>query len=206
MLTLFGVQVLPLTCPSVAPGPGVIQPCIDPTVPWLGNVDASQPGLFLHLPVIGVGVSILALVYVVLSLMASRMALPPHDPDRPLDQSARTQRTMTLWLPLIFLFYGNSIPVGLFLYLLVSTLYQIGQQFLTTGFGGMFPLFGWTPGFAVDHKPRFPVAAVAAPSPTSRAAGAPARSTPERSALDRSASAASTIRQRGRQGRRGRRR
>jgi hypothetical protein len=206
MLTIFGVQVLPLTCPATPPPPGVIDPCIHTLVPWLGNVDASQPGLFFHLPVLGLGISILAIVYVVLSLIASRMALPPHDPGQALDQGARTQRTMTLWLPLIFLAYGNSIPVGLFLYLLVSTLYQVGQQFLTTGFGGMFPLFGWTPGFAVGHKPRFPVAAVAAPISTSRAPGAPARSKSERSALDRSVSAASTIRQRGRQGRRGRRR
>ena len=113
---------------------------------------------------------------------------------------------MALWLPFITLLYATVIPVGVFIYLIVSTVYQIVQQFLTTGWGGMFPLFGWTPAFAVDHKPRFPVAAPAAPTSSARVAGAPARPKPERSAIDRAASANATIRQRGRQGRRGRRR
>ena len=137
--------------------------------------------------------------------MASRLALPPHDPNIPLDPNARTQRALAIWLPLITILYGNIIPVGVFIYLIVSTLYQIAQQFLTTGWGGMFPLFGRTPAFAVDHKPRFPVAVPTAPTSTSRTAGAPARPNPERSAIDRTASANATIRQRGRQGRRGRR-
>jgi hypothetical protein len=113
---------------------------------------------------------------------------------------------MALWLPLITVLYGSAIPVGVFLYLIVSTLYQIVQQFFTTGWGGMFPLFGRTPAFAVDHSPRFPVAVPTAPKSTARPAGAPAPPNPERSALDRTASANATIRQRGRQGRRGRRR
>jgi hypothetical protein len=87
----------------------------------------------------------------------------------------------------------------------VSTIYQIIQQYLTTGWGGMFPLFQRTPAFAVDHKPRFPVAVPTAPTSNARPAGAPAAPNPERSAIDRTASANATIRQRGRQGRRGRR-
>jgi hypothetical protein len=156
--------------------------------------------------VLGDGISVFAIVYTVLQLVASRMALPPHDPNTPLDQNARTQRSVSLFLPFITLLYGHVIPVGLFIYLIVSTAYQAVQQFLTTGWGSLFPIFGWTPGFAVDHTPRFPVAVIAAPKSSSREAGAPARSKPERSALDRSASANATIRQRGRQGRRGRRR
>src|SRR5262249_28342821 len=159
----------------------------------------------LTLPIIGAGISIFAILYTGLQLIASRLALPPHNPDMPLDQQARTQRSISLWIPLITLLYGSVIPVGVFLYLIVSTLYQIVQQFLTTGWGGMFPLFGRTPAFAVGHTPRFPVAVPSVAAPTSRPAGAPARSSPERSALDRAASANATIRQRGRQGRRGRR-
>ena len=199
MLQVFGVKIFSLACNANS-----LKPCLDTSIPWLGGVDASQPST---VSVFGFAISALAVVYVVISLAASRMALPAHDPTTPLDQSARTQRTMALWLPLIFLVSGNSIPVGLFLYLLVSTIYQIVQQYLTTGWGGMFPIFGWTPAFAVGHTPRFPVAVPSATRPSSsREPGAPARPTPERSALDRSASAASTIRQRGRQGRRGRRR
>lgn len=213
-LKVFGFQVVPLTCPPptlVTAANGVVHyaPCIDSTIPWLGGIHASAfEGLIplpITLPIIGAGISIFAILYTGLQLIASRLALPPHNPYMPLDQQARTQRSLSLWIPLITLVYGSVIPVGVFIYLIVSTLYQIVQQFLTTGFGGMFPLFGRTPAFAVGHTPRFPVAAPSAAASPSRTAGAPARPNPERSALDRAASANATIRQRGRQGRRGRR-
>jgi len=215
-LKIFGYQVVPLTCPpphlvTNAAGHVSYAPCLDSTIPWLAGMHASSfEGLIplpFTIPIVGLaGISIFALVYTALQLVASRMALPPHDPNTPLDQNARTQRAFAIWLPLITVLYGNVIPVGVFLYLIVSTLYQIVQQFLTTGWGGMFPLFGRTPAFAVDHKPRFPVAVPTAPTSTASPAGAPARPNPERSSLDRTASANATIRQRGRQGRRGRRR
>ena len=216
-LKVFGLQLVPLTCPPPVPildTAGNLtgyQPCIDSAIPWLAGIHASAyEGLIplpFTIPIVNLaGISIFALVYTVIQLVASRMALPPHDPDNPPDQNARTQRALAIWLPLITILYGNIIPVGVFLYLIVSTLYQIAQQFLTTGWGGMFPLFGWTPAFAVDHTPRFPVAVPTAPTSTARPAGAPAAPNPERSANDRTASANATIRQRGRQGRRGRRR
>ncbi len=214
-LKVFGFQIVPLTCPppvltTLPDGTQNFAPCIDSTITWLGGIHASGfEGLIplpFALPLIGAGISVFALFYTALQLVASRLALPPHNPDIALDQQARTQRSLSLWLPLITVLYGSAIPVGVFIYLIVSTLYQIVQQFLTTGWGGMFPLFGRTPAFAVDHKPRFPVAAPSAAAPTSRTAGAPARPNPEKSALDRTASANATIRQRGRQGRRGRRR
>jgi YidC/Oxa1 family membrane protein insertase len=215
-LKVFGVQLVPLTCPppvftTLADGTMGFKPCIDSTIPWLGGILASgHQGLIpfpFTIPIVNMtGISIFALVYTGLQLIASRMALPPHDPNNPPDQNARTQRTLAIWMPLITILYGNIIPVGVFLYLLVSTLYQIFQQFFTTGWGGMFPLFGRTPAFAVDHKPRFPVAVPTAPTSTSRPEKAPARPNPDRSSLDRAASADATIRHRGRQGRRGRRR
>ena len=215
-LRVFGFQVVPLTCPpphliaDAVKGTLPYAPCIDSTIPWLGGIHASGfEGLIplpITLPIIGAGISLFAILYTGLQLVASRLALPPHNPDVQLDQQARTQRSLSLWLPLITLLYGSVIPVGVFLYLIVSTLYQIVQQFLTTGWGGMFPLFGRTPAFAVGHTPRFPVAVPSVAASPSRPAGAPARSSPERSALDRTASANATIRQRGRQGRRGRRR
>jgi YidC/Oxa1 family membrane protein insertase len=214
-LKVFGTQVVPLTCPpphliTDAAGHLVYAPCIDSTIPWLLGMHANSfEGLIplpFTIPLVGLaGISVFALVYTALQLIASRLALPKHDPNTPLDQNARTQRAFAIWLPLITVLYGNVIPVGVFLYLIVSTLYQIVQQFLTTGWGGMFPLFGRTPAFAVDHKPRFPVAMPMAPTSTARPAGAPAEPNPERSSLDRTVSANATIRQRGRQGRRGRR-
>jgi hypothetical protein len=214
-LKVFGFQVVPLTCPpphliTLPSGAQGYAPCIDSTISWLGGIHASgfegQIPLPIALPLIGAGISLFALFYTALQLIASRMALPPHDASVPLDSNQRTQRAMALWLPLITVLYGSAIPVGVFIYLIVSTMYQIVQQFFTTGWGGMFPLFGRTPAFAVDHSPRFPVAVPTAPKSTARPAGAPAPPNPERSALDRTASANATIRQRGRQGRRGRRR
>jgi YidC/Oxa1 family membrane protein insertase len=205
MLSVFGVQIIPLTC-----DPTSLRPCLDPTVPWLGGIDASAFAGFIPLPVnlplLGDGISLFALVYTVFQLVASRLALPSNAVGTAGDQNAQTQRTMAVFMPLITILYGHVIPVGVFLYLIVSTIYQIVQQYLTTGWGGMFPLFGWTPAFAVDHKPRFPVAVPSAPQSSSRVAGAPAQPKPQRSAIDRAASANATIRQRGRQGRRGRRR
>ena len=214
-LKVFGLQLVPLTCPppvlaTLADGTFGFKPCIDSTIPWLGGILASgHQGLIpfpFTIPVLNMtGISLFALAYTGLQLIASRIALPPHDPNNPPDQNARTQRALAIWMPLITILYGNIIPVGVFLYLIVSTLYQIVQQFLTTGWGGMFPLFGRTPAFAVGHTPRFPVAVPTAPTSTKGPAGAPAPK-PEKSTLDRAASADATIRHRGRQGRRGRRR
>ena len=214
-LKVFGFQVVPLMCPPphliiLPDGKEGFAPCIDSAISWLGGIHASGYEGFIPLPftipIINMtGISIFALVYTGLQLVASRIALPKHDPNTPLDQNARTQRAFAIWLPLITVLYGNVIPVGVFIYLIVSTLYQIVQQFFTTGWGGMFPLFGRTPAFAVDHKPRFPVAVPTAPTSTKGSAGAPAPK-PDRSTLDRATSADATIRHRGRQGRRGRRR
>ena len=112
-LKVFGVQLVPLTCPS----PPTLQPCIDSTIPWLGGMHASgHEGLIplpFTIPILNMtGISLFALFYTALQLVASRMALPPHDPNTPLDQAARTQRSLAIWLPLITILYGNIIPVG----------------------------------------------------------------------------------------------
>ena len=41
----------------------------------------------------------------------------------------------------------------------LTTIFGIAQQYLIVGWGSMFPIFGWTPGFAKDHRPRVPVEA-----------------------------------------------
>jgi YidC/Oxa1 family membrane protein insertase len=207
MLRVFGFdlnQFIGLVCPTgeVLPN-GLKAACLNTQIPWLFGLDAHTPHVDFNIPFINFGMSYLAIIYTVLSLVASRISLPPHDPTKPLDASARTQRNSMLIIPLISLLYSNIIPVGLFLYLLVSTVYQIVQQFLTTGWGSMFPLFSWTPAFAVNHQPRFPVPA---PPPTSGSgANGEARPSPTRP-VDRAASAAATIRPKGRTSRRGRRR
>lgn len=209
MLHPFGVDLnswLQITCDTGLLPSGIHGPCLNTTIPWLFGWDAHTFHIDFKIPVIDFGISYLAIVYTVLSLIASRISLPPHDPGKPLDATARSTRNSMLIIPLISILYSNIIPVGLFLYLLVSTIYQVVQQYLTTGWGSMFPLFGWTPAFAVDHKPRFPVAHPASASATASSADAGARSTTPERPIDRSASAAATIRPKGRTSRRGRRR
>ncbi len=180
-------------------------PCLNTIIPFFGGIDAGKPHVDFTITLlgIGIGISMIALVSAVLQVFQSRMTLPPMDKTNP-DPNARIQRQTMLFLPLIFIFYANILPSGLYIYYITSTVISIIQQYLIVGWGSTFPLFGWDPAFAHNHTPRFPVATTA-PSQSTRAAGAPARPTTDQ---DRAASAASTVRQRerGRQGRRGRRR
>ncbi|MES2210700.1 MAG: YidC/Oxa1 family membrane protein insertase [Chloroflexota bacterium] len=207
MLDVFGFRILDLGCdpaPIFNSAGHVLNPCLNPKafgVDWgVPEVILGQPGAIFS------GLSLLAVISSLVQLVASRMTMPPASASGVDDANVRTQRQMAIFLPFISLIYGSILPAGLFLYWIGSTIFSIVQQYLIIGWGGMFPIFGRTPGFAVGHEPRFPVAAAPAPATSSSAAGTPARSTTERSPLDRSASAAATVRQRGRQGRRGRRR
>ena len=201
MLTVANIQLLGVTCPPLHYVNGVVAPCVTTTVGWLGGLDVGKP----HVDVLvlgGFGISAIALLSAVLQIFQSRMTLPPLDKNNP-DPNSRIQRQTMLFLPLIFIFYANILPAGLYIYYIASTVISIIQQYLIVGWGSTFPLFGWTPAFAHGHTPRFPVASPA-PIQTTRAPGAPARP----SAQQRAASAASTVRsrERGRQCRRGRRR
>jgi YidC/Oxa1 family membrane protein insertase len=197
MLHVGGFELVHLTCPTTPPPPGVIQPCIDTKVPWLFGLDISVPQT---ISIFGFGLSLLAVASALLQLIQSRMMLAPADPSND-DPNARVQRQMMLFLPLISVLYGGILPAGLFIYWIVATLFSIVQQYLIVGWGAMFPIFGWTPGFAQDHMPRFPVS-LPPVDPTKRSPALASGPTP------RAASADKTIRprERGRQGRRGRRR
>jgi YidC/Oxa1 family membrane protein insertase len=192
MLTIFGVQVVDLQC--VDPS-NPYAPCVDATVPILGNL--AQPQAFFWIA--GFGLSFLAIISAALQLVQSRMMLPVADPTND-DPNVRIQRQTMLFLPLISVVYGGFLPAGLFIYWIVATVFSIVQQYLIVGWGAMFPLFGWTPAFAVDHTPRFPVAMPPPPEPSQRAAIL--------TDADKKTTASKTIRprERGRQGRRGRRR
>ena len=205
MLNVFGVQVVPLTCNNINPATGMpdaaLGPCIDTVIPFLGtSIDVSQPSTIFSVTILGfvLGVSILAIVSAGLQLVQSRMMLPQSSGDD--DPNTRIQRQTMLFLPLISIAYGGFLPAGLFIYWITATIFSIAQQYLIVGWGGMFPLFGWTPRFAMDHTPRFPVSMPPPPEPGKRAAIL--------TDTEKKTTAASTIRprERGRQGRRGRRR
>jgi YidC/Oxa1 family membrane protein insertase len=184
-----------LTCQA----PGTLQPCIDPTIWWLGNLDAHIPEVLFRLPILNFGVSGLALIAAALQLIQTRMMTPATT-----DPQQRAQQRVFMILPLFSIIYGSFLPAGLFIYWIVFTAYSIVQQYLIVGWGSLFPLFGWTPGLAKDHKPRFPVMPpVAKPRGTS---GESREEEPSRSPTDRAAGTIKPGRQRGRTSRRGRRR
>jgi YidC/Oxa1 family membrane protein insertase len=203
MLNVFGFQLINIQ-PPCDPSPivnaaGIVRPCIDSIV---FGVDLSQPSVFYTIPIIGIGLSFLAIASAVLQLVQSRMTLPPAGSGTD-DQNTRIQRQTMLFVPFISIFYGGFLPAGLFVYWIVSTVFSIVQQYLILGWGGMFPILGWHPSFAKEHTPRFPVA-VPAPDLTKRAPHSVLTDTDERAAR-----AGSTVRPRersGRKGRRGRRR
>jgi YidC/Oxa1 family membrane protein insertase len=196
--SVFTVKVIPLTCPN--PDHivnGVLNkalPCINTEV--LG-INVGQPNILFT--VLGFGIGGLALVAALLQLFQSRMMMPPSPAEA--DPSSSTQRQMMYMMPLMTLLF-SGFPAGIFIYWIVTTLFSIVQQYLIIGWGSMFPLFGWTPGFATDHTPRFPVT-----MPTPPITGKSVAET-RRKPDDRWASAASTVRPNThrRAGRRGRRR
>ncbi len=196
MLSVSGIELVDLQCTNLVNG--VIdstRPCIDSVVPLLGNI--ARPQTFLS--IFGFGLSFLAIGSAMLQLVQSRMMLPAADPEND-DPNAKIQRQTMLFLPLISVVYGGFLPAGLFIYWIVATVFSIIQQYLIVGWGSMFPLFGWTPAFAAAHTPRFPVAMPPPPDPSKRAAIL--------TDADKKTTANKTIRhrERGRQGRRGRRR
>jgi YidC/Oxa1 family membrane protein insertase len=202
MLTVAGVQVVDLQCTNIVDGvQNMYQPCMDTIIPWFGGINVGKPSTFFSITVAGfvLGLSILAIASAALQLVQSRMMLPVADPAND-DPNTRIQRQTMLFLPLISVAYGGFLPAGLFIYWITATIFSIVQQYLIVGWGAMFPLFGWTPRFAAEHTPRFPVTMPPPPEASKRAAILVD--------ADKKTTATKTIRprERGRQGRRGRRR
>jgi YidC/Oxa1 family membrane protein insertase len=202
MLSFFNFKIVDLHCSNIVAGVvDATRPCIDTVIPALGNLDVSKPSTFLSITLGGfvLGLSILAVLSALLQLVQSRMMLPLTKPADD-DQNTKIQRQTMLFLPLISIAYGGFLPAGLFIYWVTASIFSIVQQYLIVGWGGMFPIFGWTPAFATGHTPRFPVEMPPPPDPSKRSAIL--------TDADKKTTASSTIRprERGRQGRRGRRR
>ena len=153
MLTVFGVQVVDLTCTNIDPATGMRSPRSDRASTRSCRSSATSPASRRRSsPSPGFGLSVLAILSALLQLVQSRMMLPAADPTND-DPNVRIQRQMMLFLPIISVVYGGFLPAGLFIYWIVATIFSIVQQYLIVGWGSMFPLFGWTPAFAVDHTP-----------------------------------------------------
>lgn len=207
MLEVFGVRVVDVPCQA----PGTTEPCINPTVHWLpdlstgGLLQANQPEILFRIPMPLVGgafgVSLLALISAFLQLIQTRMMTP-----RTNDPQVVAQQRIFLMLPLFSIIYGSFLPAGLFIYWIVTTVFSVVQQYLIAGWGSLFPLFGWTPGFAKDHQPRFAVEMPSGPPPPSGEQARSGQQRDRRSPAERAAGTVRTNRQRARTSRRGRRR
>jgi YidC/Oxa1 family membrane protein insertase len=201
MLTVFGHTIVDLNCdaaPALDAAGHVLNPCLDPVafgINWSLPLVTFSLGPF--------GLSLLGLLAGALMYLQSRMSLPSASLVDPSDPNQRIQRQMGAIFPLIYVFLGGTWPAGLLLYIVVSTTFSIVQQYLFTGWGGMFPIFGWQPAFAAAHTPRFPIVLPPPVDPRTRPATSPLGG-----ATGRAAAIDKTIRhkERGRQGRRGRRR
>lgn len=208
MLHVFGFDLasaLNISCdtaPVFDAAGRVLNPCLDPIAFGI-NWSYPEP-VTTGLSIAGFGISILAILSSMVQLVTSRQMLAPLDPRMADDPNVKVQRQMAYFLPLISILYGGMLPAGLFLYWIMSSIFQIGQQFMVMGFGGAFPLFGWDPAFARDYRPRYHVTL---PEPLPGVPGQSTSATERSKALDRDLSAQSTIRpNRTRSGRRGRRR
>ncbi|MEP6808248.1 MAG: membrane protein insertase YidC, partial [Chloroflexota bacterium] len=97
------------------------------------------------LPGLGFALSGLAVLAALLQFVQVRMTSPKPNPD---DPTSSTTNTMTYLFPLLTIWWGGLFPSGLILYWVIYTSYLIAQQFRIMGWGNLFPLFGWQPGFA----------------------------------------------------------
>jgi len=158
MLRVFGVDLVPaIQCPNPA---HIVDGVVDKALPCINTVvlgiNVGQPQVLFNLPLVvfTLGVSALAVAAGLLQFLQSRMLMPPAAEN---DPTASTQRTMMVIFPFFSILYGGFLPAGLFVYWITTSVFSIVQQFLIVGWGSVFPLFGWHPGFAQRHVPKFQV-------------------------------------------------
>ena len=136
---------LPLNCQLVEPLQLTAR--INTHVSWLFNLDLAQVDKVFGFVIPGLGftISALAVMAALLQFIQVRMTSPKPNPD---DPTSSTTNTMTYLFPLLTIWWGGLFPSGLILYWVVYTGYLIAHQYRIMGWGNLFPLFGWQPGFA----------------------------------------------------------
>ena len=141
---------LPLNCQLIEPLQ--LTERINTHVSWLFNLDLAQVDKVFGFVIPGLGftISALAVVAALLQFVQVRMTSPKPNPD---DPTSSTTNTMTYMFPLLTIWWGGLFPSGLILYWVVYTAYLIAQQFRIMGWGNLFPLFGWQPGWAPAPEP-----------------------------------------------------
>ena len=143
-------SLVPLNCQLIDPLK-LTEP-IKTHVSWLMNLDLAQIDhvFAVLIPGLGFALSGLAVIAALLQFEQVRMTAPPPNAD---DPTSSTTNMMTYLFPLLTIWWGGLFPSGLILYWIVYTAYLVVQQYRIMGWGNLFPLFGWQPGFAPRREP-----------------------------------------------------
>jgi YidC/Oxa1 family membrane protein insertase len=130
----------PPDCPGLAHEElqKILYPFVPNPVPENGQLDATA----YWLPWVTNGLAkpepdpwkILAVLAGLTQFVASLMTLPAKQQATD-DPMQRSMQMMVYYLPLITVFFAWSLPAGLALYWVTSTLFQIAQQYLVSGWG-----------------------------------------------------------------------
>jgi YidC/Oxa1 family membrane protein insertase len=137
-------QFLPLNCQLI--DPVKLGAHVDTTVGWLLGLDLARIDHVFAIPLFGgFALSLLAVIAAVLQFVQVKMTSPRPNAD---DPTSGMTSTMTYTFPLLTIIWGGIFPSGLILYWIVYTAYLVVQQYLIMGWGNLFPIFGWQPGWA----------------------------------------------------------
>lgn len=122
---------------------------------------------------------ILPIITLISSFVQQKMAQQPKDPKATKDAQAQMMNQMMVFMPLMFGWFSLTVPSGLVLYWVISTILSIVPQYFVTGWGGLvdwFPaLKGRGPGVpmapsgqvrAMSAPPAKPAAATSIPATT----------------------------------------
>ncbi len=138
-------QFLPLNCQLIDPVK-LGSDGVNTTIGWLLGLDLAQIDTVFAIPLFGgFALTLLAVIAAILQVVQVRMTSQKPNSD---DPTAAMTSTMTYTFPLLTIVWGGIFPSGLILYWIVYTAYLVVQQFLIMGWGNLFPLFGWSPGWA----------------------------------------------------------
>lgn len=101
-------------------------------------LNLAKPDPYLIVTVLAVG----------LQFLATKMMMPFSEieekaakvtPDKKDDMMAAFQKQNLYMMPIMFFVFGLTLPSGVMLYIMTTTLFQIVQQYLSSGWGGLKP-------------------------------------------------------------------
>ena len=134
---------LPLNCQLIEPVK--LTESVQTTIPWLFGLNLASVDHVFAIVIGGFAISAMAMIAALLQFVQVKMTSPRPNPD---DPTSATTSTMVYLFPLMTIFWGGLFPSGLILYWIVYTAFLVVQQYTIMGWGNLFPVFGWSPGWA----------------------------------------------------------